>query len=58
MTPAQFAALTTGDIVRHKHASEAMVVTANYGRTVIAVRAVHMTNPDEWLLIERQPPPR
>lgn len=48
MTAEQLRALQPGDIIRHKHAAEAMVVTANYGSRVTAVRTVDVTNPIEW----------
>ena len=41
--------LAVGDIVRNKSASEAMVVTGNYGTHVTAVRTTDISNPSEWL---------
>jgi hypothetical protein len=53
MTPEQFHALQPGDIVRGIRSGEAYVVLANYGSRITAVRAVDMTNPDEWKLVLR-----
>lgn len=41
--------LQRGDIVRHRSSGDSMVVTANYGNRVTAVRTVDITNPTEWL---------
>ena len=51
MTAEEMADLGTGDIVRHKSSAEAVVVMANYGDRVTAVRTFDLTNPDEWLLV-------
>lgn len=48
MTPEQFKALKPGDLVRHKASPEAMIVHANYGDRVTAVRTSDLTNPNEW----------
>lgn len=53
MTREQLQGLQPGDIIRHKHAAEAMVVTANYGTRAIAVRTADVSNPDEWDIIDR-----
>jgi hypothetical protein len=53
MTPEEFKNLNTGDIVRSKLSSEALVVTANYGSRVTAVRSADLTNPSEWELIQK-----
>lgn len=58
MTNEEFKALDAGSIIRHKHASESMVVTANYGTHVVAVRTAHVTNPTEWELVLQQGPAR
>lgn len=54
MTPEQFSKLKTGDLVCPKHGTHGYVVLANYGNYVIAVRHVHMTNPQEWDLVQPQ----
>ena len=54
MTPEQLKNLERGDIVRHKLDVNAYVVTANYGKGATAVRTVDITNPDEWILIEKE----
>ncbi|WP_295042151.1 hypothetical protein [uncultured Paracoccus sp.] len=52
MTPAQFAALKKGDVVRHKLSSQAMTVEENQGEHGCwLIRHSRATNPDEWLLI-------
>jgi NMD protein affecting ribosome stability and mRNA decay len=48
MTPEQFAELRPGDLVRHKGSSSALIVHANYGARVTAVRTADLTNPAEW----------
>ena len=53
MTKEDFASLSEGDIVRHKTSAEALIVHANYGGRVTAVRIADLTNPSEWDLIFR-----
>ena len=53
MTTEEFKGLGPGDVVRHEGASEAVVVTANYGEHVTAVRSYMITNPDEWRLVAK-----
>ena len=48
MTEEQFAALKPGDLVRHKSSARALIVHANFGRRVTAVRIADLTNPSEW----------
>lgn len=48
MTREQFEALQPGDLVRHKIGSEALIVHANYGGRITAVRTADLTNPAEW----------
>lgn len=46
--------LQTGDIIRHVSKTlghESLVVTANYGDHVTAVRTQDVTNPTEWLVL-------
>lgn len=48
--------LKTGDIIRHISKTlghEALVVTANYGAHVTAVRTQDVTNPSEWMVLRR-----
>lgn len=52
MTPHQFKNLQQGDIVRPRWSGNSYVVTGNYGDFVLAVRTVHMANPEEWDLIK------
>lgn len=40
--------LKPGDTIRHKGGGDALVVTANYGNRVTAVRTADVTNPCEW----------
>lgn len=53
MTREEFQKLDAGDLIRHKSASTALVVTANYGSHVTAVRTQNVTNPDEWDLLSK-----
>ena len=55
--------LQPGTIIRHMLGKDALVVTANYGETAIAVRtretaiAVRtqsITNPNEWMIADRR----
>jgi hypothetical protein len=48
MTPAELRGLKPGELVRHKHSSEAAIVHANYGHRSTAVRVFDLTNPAEW----------
>lgn len=40
--------LKPGDLIRHKHSGDAVIVHANYGARVTAVRTFDVTNPFEW----------
>lgn len=59
-TATELKALNNGDIVRGKHSGQAYTVISNDGRTVVAVRSITVTNPEEWdivraaKLLERQ----
>jgi len=53
MTPAQFKALKTGDLVRGRFSGAAFVVTQSHGDRVTAVRTQDLSNPDEWDLVDR-----
>lgn len=51
MTEDQFKALRVGDLVRHKLSGDAYVIVDEV--RLIAVRAVNLTNPPEWNLVDR-----
>jgi hypothetical protein len=51
MTREEMRNLKPGQLIRHKHASEAVVVTANYGTRLTAVRTYDVLNPKEWDVI-------
>lgn len=54
MTEQEFADLKPGDVVRHANGSDGYIVHANYGnRNIIAILAIHLGNPHEWLLISK-----
>lgn len=53
MTPEQFKALKTGDLVRGRFSGFAFVVTQNHGDRVTAVRTQDLANSDEWDLVDR-----
>ncbi len=44
--------LKPGDTVRHISSSESMIVTANYGDRVTAVRTADISNAKEWFLVK------
>jgi hypothetical protein len=46
-------ALRPGDVVRNIGSGEAYVVLENVGRGAIAVRTIHVSNPQEWVLVSR-----
>lgn len=43
--------LRRGDIIRNKATHASYVVTAAYGDYAIAVDSIHVSNPDEWVVI-------
>jgi len=51
MTQEEMRKLGQGDVIRHKHGGEALVVHSNHGRFVIAVRTQHVSNPSEWEIV-------
>jgi hypothetical protein len=53
MTRDEFLKLQPGDIVRHVLGESSFIVTVNYGTHVTAVRTADLTNPEEWLLIQK-----
>lgn len=48
MSPREFSALKPGDLIRHKHSGNAMIVHQQFGVSVIAVRMQTASNPAEW----------
>lgn len=52
MTKDQLSRLQPGDLVRHKHSADAMIVHANYGSHCIAIRCSHVSNPIEWDIVD------
>ena len=53
MTNDEMKNLQPGDIVRHKSGASGYVVTANYRSRVTAVCTVDITNPIEWVLVQK-----
>jgi len=51
MSAEMLRALQPGDLIRHISSSTAIVVTANYGNRVTAVRTYDVTNPSEWEVV-------
>lgn len=41
-------ALNPGDLIRHVHSGDALIVHANHGGRVLAVRVTEASNPSEW----------
>ena len=58
MTKAEFLNLQPGDIVRHHFGEEGLIVTGNYITHVTAVFTMDITNPEEWILIQKATEPR
>ncbi len=48
-----FKNLKRGDIVRHVSGSNSYIVDVHYGTRVTAVRTLDMTNPSEWIKINK-----
>jgi Rieske Fe-S protein len=53
MTEAELKALGPGDIVMAAGGEQAVVITANYGDRVTAVRTFDLTNPSEWVVVRK-----
>jgi len=51
MTDDEFKVLGRGDIIRHVGGGDSLLVDANYGKHVAAVRTQHVSNPREWVLV-------
>lgn len=51
MTQEEMRNLGQGDVIRHKSGGDSLIVHANYGRFVIAVRTQHVSNPNEWEVV-------
>lgn len=47
--------LKPGDIVKHHASDETMMVMANYGTRVTAVRTADITNTLEWSVLREKP---
>lgn len=45
--------LRAGDIIRNTVSANAYVVTAVFSNFAIAVDTIHVSNPDEWLVLRR-----
>jgi hypothetical protein len=45
--------LSRGDIIRHASHSRTYLVTATFGDRATAVATMDITNPSEWILVER-----
>ncbi len=43
--------LEPGDVIRNKGSSRSYVVLDNYGKRLIAIRTICISNPGEWDLI-------
>lgn len=52
MTREQFLKLHRGDIVRSA-SGRTYIVTAHYGEHAIAVDAIDISNPQEWILVHK-----
>lgn len=52
---ASISKLKRGDIIRNMGSPDSLVVTSCYGSTATAVLTVEVTNPSEWLLVEKDP---
>lgn len=50
MTNEQFKSLRRGDIIRGIGTGTSFVVDAHYGDFVVAMKTMHVSNPDEWEL--------
>lgn len=46
--------LRPGRTIRHRAFGQCYTVTNNYGDHAIAVRAIDVTNPDEWEMLNRK----
>lgn len=53
MTDEELRNLGPGDFVIGHGSSNAVIVTANYGGRVTAVRTFDLTNPSEWQLLRK-----
>jgi hypothetical protein len=53
MEKTDFLKLQRGDIIRHISDGESLIVAANYGGRVTAVRTYDVTNPPEWELVAK-----
>lgn len=42
-----------GCVIRHRSGGDGYIVHANYGKYAVALRGFHITNPDEWLILQK-----
>lgn len=49
----KIANLKRGDIVQNKASGHSYVITSVYTVYAIAVTTIHISNPDEWLLVNK-----
>ena len=42
-------------VLQHKGTGEGYIVSGNYGKYVIAIQSMHITNPNEWWIITNEP---
>lgn len=54
MTREEMDALKPGDLIRHWHSAEAVIVHSNVDGVVTAVRVHTATNPVEWSKVDLQ----
>ena len=45
--------LKRGTVIRHKSGADSYVIVDNFGNYALGVRSVHVTNPDEWDIVEK-----
>lgn len=45
--------LQPGDLVRHILHTKAAVVTGNYGEHITAVQTFDVSNPSEWIVVQK-----
>lgn len=46
--------LERGDIIRHNGSGNSYVITSVYGEYAIAVDTIHVSNPNEWSIVEKK----
>ena len=53
MTHNELLALRPGDVIHHEFFKDTVMVSANYGGRVTAVRTYDVTNPSEWKVVAK-----